>query len=399
LKVIFFVDNIPIVDMFMPIIKKLPFGWVSVFVDYDGTTKQNKNRLGEHIYKTGVKHRLLGGYSKQTVADVIVREKPSIMVLAREETNMVEHSVVELGKTNNIPTLLVPHGMLYPMGANVWETAGFLFCLEHLRILLGQGYRKLIKGNVPIRQLVKTGIFRIGNDYKDGLFLSRYSGFAKVAAYGEVMREVLLDYNVQPENIVITGNPKFDVYCRVSRDTHNYTILLLTDYFVKYGLWTTKQRRNFALDVLWVANKLRQKLTIKVHPVMETMGDYRTITNGGGVSVYQYEPLAGLISECNIGVTAMSSAGLEVMASGKPLVIYNPYNNVTPYRLSHGVFVASTKEELLGIIEGIIKNGVNEGQKKLASDFVQKQVYKLDGKSAERIADLIVSLVASSKEE
>ena len=376
MKALFFVDNIPVVDMFMLVTRKLPSGWVSVFVDYNGTTKQSKNKLGEHIYETGIKHRLLGGYSKQAVAEVIVREKPNVMVLAREETNIVEHSIVELGKTMNIPTLLVPHGILYPMGVNVWETVGFLFRLEHLRILLGQGYRKLIKGNMPIGRLAKTGMFRISNDYKGGLFLSRYSGFTRVAAYGEVMGGVLLDYHVQPGNIVITGNPKFDVYC-VSVDTHNNTLLLLTDYFVEFGLWNAKQRRNFVLDVLWVANKLSQNLKIKVHPVMESILDYEKIVRGEGVSVYQHEPLVELIGECDIGITATSSAGLEVMASGKSLVIYNPYRNVTPYRLSHGVSVASTKEELLEVIDGIIKNGISEGQKKLARNFVEKQVYGL----------------------
>lgn len=378
----------------MPIIKKLPSVWVSVFVNYDGATKQNKDNLADYIRKIGIGYRLLSGYSGQAVVEVIAREKPDIMVLAREETNIVEHSIVELGKIENIPTLLVPHGMLYPMGANVWETVGFLFRLEHLRILLGQGYRKLLKGDMSIGRLVKTGIFRIKNDYKDGLFLSRYSAFTKVAVYGEIMKEVLLDYNVRPENIVITGNPKFDIYSRVNADTRTNAILLLTDYFVEFGLWNVKQRRDFVLDVLWVANKLSQSLKIKIHPVMESLWDYVKIVKSKGVSVYQHEPLKSLIDECDIGVIVTSSAGLEVMVSGRPLVIYNPYKNVTPYRLSHGVLIASTKEELLRVIEGIIKDGVNEVQKKFSRNFVQRQVYKLDGKASERIADLIVSLSA-----
>ena len=89
----------------------------------------------------------------------------------------------------------------------------------------------------------------------------------------------------------------------------------------------------------------------------------------------------------------MSSVGLEVMASGKPLVIYNPYDNPTPYHSESGVFVAYNVRELAMVVGEIIDGRVSDEYKKVAKAFVYDQVYKLDGKAADRIASLIVETV------
>lgn len=345
MKVLFLADNAPVVEMYKPIIEKLPCKSVVV----------------------------------KTSLEAVERGKPDVVVMAREETTLVEHKIVSSG----IPTLLVPHGMLWGDHRKLW---GSNKLVRRWRLAV-QAYRKLLRGE-SLWRLLKVGFFRLRNDFKEGNILSRYDGFTKIAAYGEAMRKVLLGYKVKPENIVITGNPKFDKYGELARKNGGY-VLLVTEYLVEFGLWSAKQRKKYVDDVAIAASSCGLGLVVKIHPVLEDKRDYETLASEWGFRLCKDEGLLELVSECNMTVTLMSSVGLEVMVIGKPLIIYNPYNNPTAY--TYGVLSARTLSELVSAVEEAT-NGWNRRLANGARRFVYEQTYLHDGKSADRIAELIMGM-------
>ncbi|KKM72595.1 hypothetical protein LCGC14_1418970 [marine sediment metagenome] len=378
MKALFWVDNIPAMEMFAPIMDALPDKWEVAFVNY-----------GRAEYE-GCK--MLRKRNRESILDMICRESPDIMALTREEATPVEKMLTQIGKETGIPTLLVPHGMLMSNEVELWEIKDSkLFRLKHIIRLARQGYRQLRQGKVTIPHLVRQGLFRIRNDFRDKKTLSRYDNFSKVAVFGEAMKYILLRYGVAQDNIVITGNPKFDMTYREKQKTKTGDILLITNYLVEFGTWTEKQREKYVKDVLEVADIMEKRLLVKIHPVNERIKDYERMDCD--IEIFQTQPLAEIISWCGIAITTMSTGGLEVMASGKPLVVYNPYNDITQYSEKSGAYVARNKVELLSVIEDIVNNGMNEEKEKLADEFVYQQAYLQDGKASERIAKLIEEMV------
>ena len=380
MKALFLVDNIPVVEMFEPIVAKLPVGWDAKFISYNGCTDINCEPLG--------------GENAKGVKELIEREKPDVIVLAREETNIVEH----LFATSGVPTLLVPHGALMPNDRRTWSNSDRYLKVEHLYKLFKQAYWRLIKGKIPIGRLIQTGLFRLKNDFRDGITLSRFDNYSKIATYGEAMRDILIEYKVNPCNIVITGNPKYHKYLNMGLNKSG-KVLLITDYLVEFGLWSKKQMIDYLKDVCDVVYQLTSKnVQILIHPVHEDKREYNTIANRYNLTadIYQLE-LTRLIGECDMAITVLSTSGLEMMVAGKPLIIYNPYYNPTLYGENSGVYIAHTRSEFFYIIRGLLRDGMSESQKKLADAFVYQQTYLQDGMADERIVDLIVSMAMDGK--
>ncbi len=396
MKALFWVDNIPFMEMFAPIIDALSDEWEVAFANY-GRTKQDREKVNDYAHKLGVRCGLLQKRNWVSILDMICAESPDIMVLAREEATPVEKIIAQIGKATGVPTLLVPHGILMPNEVEKWGVEGRLFRLRHIARLVRQGYRKLKKDKTSLFYVLKAGVYRVGNDFRDKKTLSRYDNFTKIAAFGEAMKVILIRYDVPPENIVITGNTKFDEIYRAEQGTDTRVILLITNYLVEFGTWTERQREKYILDVSGVANELARYLWVKIHPVSERMKEYEDIRHKNFPSfrfaICQEQPLVKMIANCDIAITTMSAGGLEVMASGKPLVIYNPYNDVTQYPETSGVYTTRNKDELLSVVKDIIDNGVSEERKKMASEFVYQQAYLQDGKASERIANLIEEMV------
>ncbi|MFC1911845.1 UDP-N-acetylglucosamine 2-epimerase [Chloroflexota bacterium] len=410
MKIIFLVDNIPAVEMFLPIIKALLGNWEVLIVNYDGWTRRKRIEIENFIQKLALRYKTIGKRNRHGVEEILQEEQPDVVVLARDEATYLEQLFIELANSRHIPTLLVPHGIWAPGERKPWCIRGVFSRARHLYRLGFQGYRVIREGNFSWVRLIGAALFRMTRDLRSRPLLAGHGGCSRIAAFGEAMKELLISEGLSPERITVTGNPKFDLLYNAKKGGHESEmrkslgikkdeniVLLLTDYLVEFGAWTAAQRKNFIMAICEAVAQLPVcKLVIKIHPVNETEADYLRITKDlpNPPLVCKDVPLPELINACNVAITVMSTAGLEVMAMGKPLLAVNFFDDVTPFDESSGVTVVHSESDLLAPLELALRSGLSKEKKEAADKYVSRQAYVQDGKAASRIADLILEMTA-----
>ncbi|MEM1689058.1 MAG: CDP-glycerol glycerophosphotransferase family protein [Candidatus Hadarchaeales archaeon] len=112
------------------------------------------------------------------------------------------------------------------------------------------------------------------------------------------------------------------------------------------------------------------------------------------------ENLYDLLASCNILITDASVVGSEAAAIGKPVIIVNLTGKPYPIRyypkllIDEGVAVeVRRKGELLPTIERLLNKKSQNELMKNREKFVRKYFYRIDGKSSERVAELVEKMV------
>ena len=404
MKALFLVDSILALDSLGRVANALPLEWSSLFINYGGWDKKSRRDMVEYARDARMEYHYLGRHNRKEVNTILDRTNPNIVVFAKEETTPTESLFVSSCNEKGIPTLLVPHGALIIPASDIWQDNHGHKKQRYALLLLRQGIGKVFRGDISLPDLfhlTRVGIFRIRNDFKQKGTMSRYDRYSKIACYGTYMKELLLSYGVPQDNIIVTGNPRLDnvVHHREQNKRARRAVLLITDYLVEYGLWSAQQREQFVLDVHYAIARSGANISswsmVKIHPVNERIEDYEAIFdkhNLFGV-VHQSTDITKLTDQYSVAITLVSTAGLEVMLAGKPLIVYNPYNNTAAYSEEDGAFVAKDVHELSDAIKEALNTGAGDERKKKVSKFLRHQVGHVDGKSSSRVAKLITSMV------
>jgi hypothetical protein len=423
MKAIFLVDSIPNVDMFVPIIKELPIDCDSRVINLDRWAKQNE--IEQKLQKYGIQYMTIGGWKRKDVNEVLVDTKPSVVVMSHDATIPVDPLFIKCANAKGIPILYVPHGMISSASWVGLNDKGFRNWLLYLKMAV-LGFGRLMKsGKVSQKRIIEIGWMWVRHIFRHKM--EAHGGWTKAAVFGDDAKHRLISIGVKPNNIVVTGNPKFDyvyysnwsvrgkgmslfpawcecqlskfakqdIYQRLHITDDGDIVLLLTDYLVECGQWTAKQRVVFVKAVCETVSKLpKAKLVIKLHPVAERIIDYQDIVWNSDYPaiVCQNEPLWELLRACKVAITVVSGAGLEVMAAGKPLIILNLFGDESPFGEADGAYMMTHKDDLLPALKAIMSYGLPRDRKITMGRFVYNHAYLQDGKAAKRIADLIVEM-------
>lgn len=210
MKIIFLVDNIPAIEMFMPIIKELPDRWEVLVINYDGWTRKRRAEIEQALQKMGLSYKTIEGRSRRNVEKLLQEEEPSVVVLPRDTTTPLEQLFIKYADSKHIPTLLVPHGMWAPKERQNWNLRIVRAWLKHSRRLVFQGRRVMKAGDFSWGRLIQTTLFQLRRDLKRRPMFDGHGGCSKIAVFGDAMKELLISEGVSPEHIEVTGNPKFD---------------------------------------------------------------------------------------------------------------------------------------------------------------------------------------------
>jgi hypothetical protein len=222
----------------------------------------------------------------------------------------------------------------------------------------------------------------------------------KTAVWGEDTKRFLIKYGNYPkENIVITGNPRYDVLAFKDRiynkkqtketykiKTNKKILLLCTNPVVNEADMIKK--------VCKVAKKLNVFLIIKPHPAEYFTNMHEKIAKkylkdyiiAKGADTFE------LLYICDLLITPMSTVIYEAMIFEKPTILVN-FSNLKDYidfSFEKALILVNDINSLEKYIKKILyeKNYI-KCLKKYMADFRYRNTYKNDGKASLRVIQLI----------
>jgi len=412
MKVIFMVNITPNIEMFAPIVKELPNNSDVLFINTDKW--QRRAEIEQKLQGLSLKYQTFGSRSYRNINRILDEFRPDALVLCGDAISPLYQMSISCANSKNIPTLSILHGIMALEAKRNPKAIATYAWISYLKNLWLGIHTMVQPDRFSWHRLFETGWFWMRYGFRYRPKLEGHGGCSKIAVFGNADKQLLVSEGIAPERIAVTGNPKFDYIasankndckskvCRrfgISADTK--IILLLTDWFVEYGIWTVRQREQFVKAVCRAASKLpRCKIVIKLHPLMEKQTDYEEIVKDFSEPpiICQNVPLWELVHACSLAITVSSTAGIEAMAADKPLIIFNLFNEPSIFDEKSGVVIVRTEADLLPALEAILYQGLSKETKEAASKFVHRHAYVQDGKAARRIADLIVKMVTENQD-
>lgn len=216
----------------------------------------------------------------------------------------------------------------------------------------------------------------------------------------------LVKNGIDKKSIVVAGDWGMDlIYDRISHlekkalSPDKLEILFVTTAMVEHGYWKPGMRNKLVTEVInTVKKEFGDKccLKLKIHPASENFEEYRKLVDSvdPSIEVIQKSELLPLINDSSVIVTFGESWALfEALLLSKPIFIMNLFDEDTaknPFLDERLAIECKTVEEFVDRLKNT--DGLKCYSGDLAS-FLEKSIYKFDGKSGERAANYIMSLI------
>ncbi|MBI4608252.1 MAG: hypothetical protein HY726_04510 [Candidatus Rokubacteria bacterium] len=353
-------------------------------------------------------------------------------------------------------TLDEVHTRLQYQGVPIWPIAAarfeFLFTrcyfeaakgLEAVERLAGDGRLHLLVTGNEARDFNRScivGAARVGVPslvLSHGVSGSRqphYLGFEPCfatakAMWGQGCVDIHLEYGcgvdperrIDPRKLVVTGAPNFDRYLLLPPDGHRERTLrdlgldpskkialYAADRFNKgvkaYDIYFSYEERTAHLrGLLNAMGELPDvQLVIKASPGdwnVRCLQDLIEEAHADNVIVSQFGDLLVLLRACDAVIVHHSTIGLEGLLLGKPLIVMN--FTPRPDRMDFvqaGVAVGVYRpEDLAPVIRKIFSDlRLSERLAERRDDYLHRYLFKLDGASSVRVADLIEAMAGDA---
>ncbi|HLO91910.1 MAG TPA: hypothetical protein VK172_12165 [Lentimicrobium sp.] len=148
-------------------------------------------------------------------------------------------------------------------------------------------------------------------------------------------------------------------------------------------------RHKVAYDVFKSFSKIRDaKLIVKLHPAERFDADYYnsiSLEAGCENADIRYEiDLYELLAAADLVITCFSTVGSEAVYFGKPLIIYDPFNEDLLKYVSEGVAFQATGLQSLQTLVEKIRTGQLAIDDEKYSGFIRKYAFAIDGQATYR---------------
>lgn len=255
--------------------------------------------------------------------------------------------------------------------------------------------------------VIQQGLFR--NDYPEGQFFSA----TKIACMGEQSRSVLLDQGVLPDEIVITGPPGFD---RLIDDHEDHSMAVRKNLGIREGVKMVLFASQPYYVGLYRSKKIRRDMIRAAFSAIQTLPNAHLVVKPHPSDrVSELESLCGkrrkvsfcdknedisiLIKACDVFMGMASTTVLQALYIGRPVITIDfPESGVvSPYFESGATWVARSSEEIITYLELLTSEGnsAERSAKELARGrFVKEMAYLPDGRSTQRVVNLISKILA-----
>jgi glycosyltransferase involved in cell wall biosynthesis len=371
-----------------------------------GIDKYKHEQAEKTLLEWKIPFRPIQEYKIERAQYIIGAEKPDIVIVGND-IDPITSSFVRAANLMGIPTLLIQDGAISR------RTFERLINTSYIQRMVSRLIREKGRGYVLKRGIQRAARRMVG---KPETTVYGSGKCAKIAVWGAFTKRMFVGGGIDPERVIITGNPRLDaahskkfdeceIYRKLKWEKGEKIVVLATSGLVEAGLWTGREMRAL---VRAVSEAVRQfpnmRLVIKPHP-RESIQEFQKYLPPRGASaiVVKDVDLYSLINACELLMTEVSTTALEAIAFGKSVLILNftakPYPS-TPYPEAYvrgGVALeVREKDDLTRKMKQVLQNP--EVRRKLAKNrprFVREQLFKLDGLTSRRVAGLIKQMIKS----
>jgi hypothetical protein len=226
-----------------------------------------------------------------------------------------------------------------------------------------------------------------------------------------ILQQFLVGLGYDPKTIFVTGDPSFDHTIlkiqhfqsvkktqkkEIIDNDNKFKILFCTSPMHEHGAWTKKQEDSLILNTInEISNSHNSKISLKIHPTSSIKSEYEQLLQKTicDVSLFQKEDLLELIDSNDLMIVyGASSVVLCGILLKKPIVMLNLKNYPSQYNFfldKNTMSICETMSQLSSIITDSLSTKISND---MYDDYLQNQLGCNDGKSSERIAQIITSI-------
>lgn len=296
-------------------------------------------------------------------------EKPDLILVTCEYC-LLGRAAVVAGKLKGVPTLAIQHGNISPY------SIGYYHPVEEISDEIAPQY-------CPIPD--------------------------KTAVYSPYDKELLLSIGHYPsDSVVVTGSSRYDILNHADKiyDKNKIFEELGLDTNKKMVLWTTQTHglpleeniQNISAVYSTIKSLEGVQLVIKLHPgedqraiLYKKNKSAKPVIVDGGADIY------ALLYVCDLMVTRHSTTATEAVALNKPVLILNLSGEPDPMEyVKEGVALGVYEgKDLKPATEKLLKDDADLTKNR--EKYIQKYLYKIDGKATERVVGLIKKMMKEGK--
>lgn len=306
---------------------------------------------------------------------MIETENPDLILLVNEY-GPFELSLVVAGKIKNIPVLTVQHGIITP------THDGYIHSKDEL----------------STNGSIKSPYYPIPD---------------KTAVFGTYHKDLLTKVSAYPENsVVVTGQPRYDIlyhaneiynkeqFLKKYNINKNHKIVLWTTQC--HGLSDDENNANFKAMFGTLQNLQDVTLILKQHPgegkkYTKMIEDALKYCHLNIVIPPKDSDTYEQLYVCDLMITRHSTTAMEAVALNKPVIVLNLSGkpDIINY-VEEGVALGVYRENNLKIaIEKLLDDDSELAENRRS--YIEKYLYKIDGKSTERVVQLIKKMLDEKK--
>jgi len=232
----------------------------------------------------------------------------------------------------------------------------------------------------------------------------------KMAVTGQMAKDIILKTcGVPSDKLIVTGSPVYDKL--VNTDTFFSKDLICRkldlDVNKKIVVFATEnlspQKNGMMAKVVCkvMKNFPEVQFVIKVHPAEQDILLYESIARDVGrkcIVVRDFD-IHQILYVSDIVLLCFSTTGIEAMILKKPLIILCQFMEKPPvdYASEGAAIRTRTEQELKKTIQELLENEqARESLAKNRDTYIYKYAYIQDGKSTERVCDLIEDMIKQS---
>ena len=255
---------------------------------------------------------------------------------------------------------------------------------------------------------IRTLIVQHGTPNRDSLHAFAPFEADCFAAWGDFTKDFLVKNGVEPERIVVTGGPIFDQTALLKPDRSQiYTELGIgpevnkTIVFTMQGQGvgsspTAEEIEAGIVETMKAASQYQDVLLLFQARPGQRVEDIQNIGSKAGCSgarAIRYHDTEALIAASDGVITFFSTTAIDALILGKPLLLINLSDDrdFLPFVPIGAAFGAYTEGEIGPAFRRLIEcpDELRAGRERA----VPYMVYKVDGKSLERVLNLVRSML------